>query len=167
MAINRRKFKLTVPRERLMELYDYDPETGAFTHRVSLRTKKAGEVATINSRYLNLRVEHGKVLMAHRVAWLFVHGDWPECEIDHINRDKHDNRIANLRLATGSQNRVNSRPRKSRLGVRGVYPAHSGKFKAMISVDRKQIYLGTYDSIDEASRVHKEALKQVWGEFSP
>lgn len=96
--------------EELHQLLDYNPETGKFFWKVNMRGKvkigtKAGCVCKIHGyELINIK---NKQYRAHRLAWLYVHGKWPNPEIDHINRVKTDNRIANLREADRSMNNLN------------------------------------------------------------
>ena len=83
--------------ERLKELYSYNPETGEFTHLLSWGKRKRGDVAGYvhpTKRYRYIRIE-GKSYFAHRLAWLYVYGKWPEDQIDHIDGVRDNNRIAN------------------------------------------------------------------------
>lgn len=96
--------------ERLRELLEYDPETGKFTW---LRNRAFKALGGTHAGYLNsngyLRITVDDVsYAAHRLAWLYVHGRWPDKTIDHINRNKQDNRIANLRDVTHSEQNYNS-----------------------------------------------------------
>src|SRR5436190_23425691 len=99
--------------EKLKEVLDYDPETGLFTSRVSRggrpASARAGCVTT--KGYIKLSLCQ-KRYYAHRLAWLYVYGEWPSKQIDHINCVTDDNRIANLREATSAQNITNSRARR-------------------------------------------------------
>ena len=157
-------------RELLMELLDYSPDTEVFTWRTSKKSRKAGSVAGSLGKGGYWFITHGQnIYRAHRLAWLFVHGDWPSDLIDHINRDRADNRICNLRLATKSQNNINSvQERKNSSGVVGVsHCSQTGRWKAQIGCGGKMISLGRFDSIEEAYRRRKQAEKELFGEFSP
>src|SRR4051812_10110856 len=110
--------------ERLLELLYYYPETGIFRWKVHRRPQSPpGTIAgCYQSKKRVQRIElEGKAYLAHRLAWLYVHGVWPEDQIDHINGNPSDNRIENLRLANNSQNQAN-RPAKSNnsTGYRGI-----------------------------------------------
>lgn len=96
--------------EELHQLLEYNPETGEFFWKscVSKRIKvgqKAGSICKIHG-YELIGIKN-KQYRAHRLAWLYVYGKWPNPEIDHINRVKTDNRIANLREADRSMNNLN------------------------------------------------------------
>jgi len=105
---------------------------------------------------------NGDILQAHRVIWAIVSGgDAPE-EIDHINGDRSDNRLSNLRSVSQSENRKNmSTPKNNTSGVCGVsFDRRLGKWLAKITVDRKQIYIGLYVSKADAAKARKSAERQ-------
>jgi HNH endonuclease len=112
------------PIDRLRELFSYNPETGLFTRRAAVGGGRypAGVVAgsKTNNGYIVVRID-GCLYFAHRLAWYFVYGTWPE-EIDHLNHKSDDNRIANLRPASHTLNILNSKLQVgSRSGITGVY----------------------------------------------
>jgi hypothetical protein len=97
---------------RLKQLLDYDPETGVFTWRVNRGgAAKAGTRAGCPTPfyYRVIRIG-GRSRREHSLAWLYVHGHWPADELDHINRVRDDNRIANLREVTHAENMQNTGP---------------------------------------------------------
>src|SRR4030095_16904952 len=122
--------------ERLKELLHYDPETGVFTNRVArgrlIVGVEAGCVTT--GGYIKLSVCN-KRYYGHRLAWLYVFGQWPNDELDHINLVTSDNRIANLREATKAQNNSNCSVRShSKSGKKGVdFVQSTGKWRAKLS----------------------------------
>ena len=140
--------------KELKELLHYNPETGLFTRKVSLSNRvKIGDIAgSINSSgYIAIRVR-GNPLSAHRLAWLYVHGVWPENEIDHINQNRADNRLINLREVTGKENHKNMSLYKANTsGVCGVnWNRKYSKWHSRINVDGKSVWLGQYDDKFEA-----------------
>jgi hypothetical protein len=143
----------------------YDPETGRLTWRIDKGRAKAGDeagkVTPAGYRYFEL---HDRKHMAHRVAWLLVHGVWPVFDLDHISGDKADNRLANLREATRSQNCMNRRRHNTNTsGVKGVYPhKKNGTWCAVIS----KRYLGSFKSISEASEAYRRAATVLHGQFA-
>lgn len=150
-------------RELLLSFYDYDPESGIFTHRADRagreaqhRGRKAGSVGA--DGYTRLFVRNVRY-PAHRLAWLASYGNLPVGEIDHINGQRSDNRIANLRLVNRSQNHQN------RKGVRGA-AMDSGRWTARIGVDGKSIYLGRFDTEEEARAAYLKA-KRVYHPTAP
>lgn len=153
--------ELTV--ERLRELINYDPKTGIFTWRVSRKGAKAGNVVGNFDAYGYLRAKVlYKPYVLHRLAWFYVHGTWPKQEIDHINRIKTDNRIANLREANRRENGENRNISKANTsGYKGVYwNKREKKWHAQIRVNRIRIHLGHYKNIEDAHNAYVEAAKK-------
>ena len=145
----------------------YDPETGTLTWRVTLSsTGKVGSIAgCLNALgYRVIRVNR-KLYLGHRIAWLLHHGEWPERDIDHINMDKGDNRLVNLRLATRSQNVANS---SSRMKLpKGCYQLKGRKrWYSQICVNGVVNRLGTFDTVEEAAAAFKRAHMMAHGAFS-
>jgi len=131
----------------LKKLLNYDENTGIFTRRISLHGKvKVGDIAgTIaNDGYCHIRVD-SKRYQAHRLAWLYVHGEWPTNQIDHINGIRNDNRIANLREATRSENQQNRKTSNynSTSGYLGV-SVNKDAYTSYIRLNGKIIYLGRF-----------------------
>lgn len=153
------------PVEQVRFLFDYNPETGAFTRRV--RVGQRGQVgksaAFDNGRYLRIHVK-GRAFLAHRLAWLYVHGTWPGC-IDHINGDPRDNRLCNLRDmdAAGLHNQQNHRRAQPRnqTGFLGVQLTESGRFAASIFANGRVVYLGRYDTAEAAHQVYVDAKRRL------
>lgn len=106
--------------------------------------------------------------MAHRLAWLYVYGEWPDAEIDHINGNTGDNRISNLRPATRAQNGANrGRQTNNASGVKGVcWHAQSGKWRAMIRISGKSRHLGLFNDIGAAAAAYARATVNRNGEFA-
>lgn len=148
--------------ERLRSLLHYNPETGEFTWLVSRAgNAKAGYVAGFDNGdgYRKVRVD-SHPYQAHRLAWLYIHGSWPNGHIDHINGNPSDNRIANLREATNSQNlqnryRASSNSKSRLLGV--SFDPKRGKWAAQIEVDGRCRFLGRYESADAAHAAYLKA----------
>lgn len=159
---------------RLKELMSYDPGTGEFTRiacansRFSRRHQAGAKVGSKGTNgYLRMNLD-GRLYFAHRLAWLYVHGKWPETVLDHINGDKADNRLANLRDVSETKNSLNvhAARRDSKTGVRGVSPSR-GRFAAFISCEGKRIPLGRYDTVEEASAAYEEAKRRLFPEVRP
>ena len=149
-------------RERISELFYYQPETGVFWSRKWDR--RAGYAGVKGYRQITI---DGFRYMEHRLAWFLVHGTWPLEQIDHINQDKGDNRIANLRAATQSQNRANSKvPVTSISGIKGVGKTRYSTWKARIRVEGKLIDLGSFKTVEEASAAYWTAAQKSFGEFA-
>lgn len=148
--------------DRLKSLYDYNPQTGEFVATTKRRQWGAGRVAGSRSKYTMISVD-GKKYRAHRLAWLYINGEWPDGQIDHMNGDKHDNRFANLRVATPAQNSQNIlRPRSDcASGFKGVsWRERNQKWHATIRVDGKSKHLGYFHTAEAAHAAYLSAKQQ-------
>ena len=149
---------------RLKEVLHYDPETGAFTWlQCPPGRARVGAQAAVNvdtNGYRRVQVE-GVRYRAHRLAWLYVTGRFPAEEIDHINRDPSDNRIANLREVTRKQNNENKKYRRKENLPRGVYRWGS-KFEAAIRHSSQFIRLGVYETPNDAAHVYEAARRLLF-----
>jgi hypothetical protein len=159
--------------EYLREILDYDPETGEFRWKwrddraKSWNVKWAGTVAgTLCHGYIRVTVDY-RFRKAHRLAWLYVYGAWPANQIDHINNDRADNRITNLREATNQENNRNVGLRKTNsTGITGVsWHKRLQKYQAHIMVDKKSIYLGLFPTLEAAAAARAAAEIKYFGEF--
>ena len=155
---------------RLRELLVYDEETGVFTWKVTVGSRAiAGSVVPgckTDSGHLYIQVDKQRH-RAHRLAWLYVYGQLPFLEVDHINRNPADNRISNLRLATPSENAQNSGVRRdNKSGVRGVsWYSQTQKWMAKITVNGKQKGLGYYKSLEDAKNAYLAAARESFPVF--
>lgn len=155
--------------ERLKQLLSYDEATGVFTWRVT-RTGSAtsGSVAGRGSDrgYIQIMVD-GRRIYAHRLAWLYVHGNFPPEEIDHINRQKDDNRIANLRPATVAQNQKNRSVNSNNAsGRKGIYwYKRDNKWMAQARLNGKRHYLGVFHTAEAAADAYDAFARKHHGEF--
>lgn len=151
---------------KVREILHYSPETGIFTWKASRGGVKAGTVAGC------IRTTDGywKIgsHLAHRLAWLYVHGEWPADQIDHVNGDRRDNRLCNLRAVTQQQNLHNVKPHKdNEAGRKGIYlHKRTGRYRARIMVNGRQRHLGYFDTADEAYRAYCVAAEKLHGEFA-
>ena len=152
--------------EYLRSVLDYDPESGIFTWKVgSANQVKVGDVAGWpDDGYLRIMVQK-RSYHAHRLAWLYVRGEWPKDQIDHINRDRADNRIANLREVTNKQNLQNAgKYSHNTSGHTGVcWHKQSSKWEAKIRHNYKHIYLGLFTDLAEAISARKAGELKYWG----
>ena len=151
---------------------DYDPETGLFVWKHVPGKKnpyegKAAFAVSDGSGYL-VGSLNGKMLRAHRVAWVFISGDWPVQEIDHINGDKSDNRAVNLREVSRTQNMHNrSITSANSSGFKGVtWNAQCGKWQAQGRQNGKNRYLGLFEKIEDAAAAYRDFSAVEHGEFS-
>lgn len=149
--------------EELKSRFSYDADTGHFTWlRGSNIGKRAGG---ISNGYIYLCVNR-KMYLAHRVAWLFVHGDWPVQHVDHINRIRTDNRIGNLRQCTPSENQGNCIARRNNpTGYKGV-TVHRNKFRAQIRVHSRNMHLGVFETAQEGATAYNAAAIKHFGDFA-
>jgi len=156
---------------RLRELLNYNPETGKFYWICDDRERhhRAGAEAGISGPrgYVCFNID-GKRVWAHRAAWLYQTGKLPKGILDHINRQRDDNRFANLREASLSQNQGNSKLHKHNTsGFRGVRQLKSKKWRAYIYKYGKQHRLGLFNTAREAQEAYSVAAKDHFGEFAP
>ena len=155
--------------ERLRDLMSYDPETGIFRWKVRGKGRRFNDPVGFSnfSGYLRVSIDERRFLM-QRLAWLYVTGEWPSAEIDHINSDRADNRWANLRPATAAQNRANMRMRASnRARVKGVrYRPDMAKWEARICKNYRQIYVGAFKTAEEAHAAYYAKARELFGEFA-
>ena len=153
----------------LKEIVRYDPESGALSWLVSGKGIRSGaRCGKTDSRGYHIVKIKGKEYPAHRLAWFFMTGEWPDKHIDHINRDRLDNRWANLRLATHSQNQANRPPPISNTsGFKGVtWHKNRRKWQASIRVKGEDKYLGLFDCPEEAGKAYSVAAYEHFGRFA-
>jgi len=142
--------------ERLKEVLDYNPETGLFFWKRKINNISNGNPAGShqNKGYIQLMIDSRNYL-AHRVAWLYMYGEWPKNQIDHINRNKKDNRICNLRDVNNSTNQINIGLRShNSSGVTGVVKSSKPHrpWAAQINRNNKKIFLGYFNTVEDAQR---------------
>jgi len=154
--------------ERLRELVAYDPDTGVMRWRISRKRARAGNVigTRIPDGYLRVEIG-GRCYRVHRLAWLYVYGEWPPHEIDHINHVRDDNRLINLRLASPSQNQANKAPTyRNTSGHKGVsWHKQTKKWQAYITVARRKKSLGLFAEKEQAVSAYREAATLHFGKF--
>jgi len=164
--------------ERLRQIMDYDRETGVFTWRARPVTSKyekiwntryagtaAGTVDAIGRIVISV---DGRLYKAHRLAWLYVTGAWPDRTVDHKDINPANNRWDNLRLATKAQQNMNQHLRKDNVsGVRGVsYDSARDKHLVQIYAGGKLVFVKKFDSFDEAVEAANAARAEAHGEFA-
>lgn len=127
--------------------------------------RNAGHTAV--NGYVHVRI-NGRLYRAHRLAWLWTTGEWPSGLLDHVNGDPTDNRFENLRLATDSQNGANRGPNKNnKVNLKGVcWAKRERRWRATITVQRKQSCLGYYTCPAAAHFAYIIAADRCFGEFS-
>ncbi|MGE8279077.1 MAG: HNH endonuclease [Stenotrophomonas sp.] len=152
-----------ISREDLMKELFYCPSSGHFTWLRRSGARNIGQRAGNTNFHGYIRIQvRGRSFLAHRLAWLIGHGEWPNGEIDHLNGDRLDNRLCNLRDGSHSANNQNKRipQRNNRSGYLGVFP-HNGGWTAAISVNRKNHYLGTFADPKEAHAAYLAAKARL------
>ena len=149
--------------DRLRDLFSYDPETGLFVRLRLAGGQTAGTIAGSKKSkgYIGIAVD-GRLYYAHRLAWVYVYGDTEVGEIDHINHQPADNRIANLREVTRKQNQENYSLRVDNTsGVTGV-DFRNGRWRARISQQGKMLNLGSFETRDQAIIARRDAERRIW-----
>ena len=148
----------------LKQLYDYNPDTGELW---SLLYNRPVGFDHKGYRVVNIQIDGlKKKIYIHKIIWKMVHGDWPSQYIDHINGNKSDNRLCNLREVTVKQNHENKTIYKTksglpRSGYKGVHwNKESRKWIASIGHNKKTIYLGTYVDAQKAYLAYVDAAKK-------
>jgi len=156
--------KPTITIEQLKQIVSYTPETGVFVWLQDMGARaKAGGVAGAKDGcgYTSIKL-FGKSYLAHRLAWLYVHGEWPRQRIDHISGDRRDNRIANLRDVSASVNSQNQK--KARIdnstGMLGV-SRHPKGFAAIIGLNGNIKKLGVFAEPQQAHAAYLAAKRQM------
>ena len=162
-----------IGRDRLRKAMIYEPVSGQFfwiappPEHAELRGREAGAPRKGNHKYYWVIKIGGKAYRRSWLAYLWMTGDWPADQIDHVNGNSLDDRWENLRAATATENAQNHkrRAKKSPLPM-GVREVPSGRFAARIAVNKQKIHLGTFDTPESASRAYQTARREHFGEFS-
>lgn len=154
--------KPNITQNKLKELLHYDAKNGKFTRLTKWGSQQIGDEPGCKSKfgYRYIGVD-GKGYTAYRLAWLYVYGEFPKGDIDHINRDPTDDRIENLRSVSHSKNLHNTFNRNPKSGHKGVYRTKENKWQARIRVNYKMHHLGTFATIEEAVNAHKIAEQML------
>lgn len=167
MELIKKDKEVALTQEVLKERLHYDKDTGIFTwldikkNAKNMRGKVAGSISPTTGYYtIGFTIPEGKFYnyRAHRLAWLYEHGEFPKGDLDHINHVKTDNRITNLRMATHKENMRNqslsSRNTTGYIGVHFHKPL--GKYCASVRVNYKLIHLGYFENIEDAAKAARE-----------
>jgi hypothetical protein len=156
--------------ELMRSLLSYEPETGEFSWLCDRSNIKAGSIAGwINNKGYRLIRIGARCVPAHRIAWAMTFGEYPSKQIDHIDGDRSNNRLSNLRLATLMENCRNRKlGKRNKLGFKGIYRMKgSDVFVAHIRIGgSKMISLGSYDTPEEAAHAYNKAAVLHHGEFA-
>ncbi len=150
--------------DELKQILDYNPETGIFIWKITIGRAKIGFVAGSIDKGGYIRIcKDGKEYYAHRLAWFYIYGKWPNYQIDHINGDKIDNRIENLRDVMEFVNHQNLRKARvdNKAGHLGVGKMDRyQKYFSKISIAGKSIYLGSFETPEEAHQAYLDAKRK-------
>ena len=158
-------FNTDITRDHVMEMLEYIPATGALLQKKKRPKVQVGSLAGVVTpqgyRYIQLG---GVKYAAHRLVWLIEKGKFPELFLDHMDKNKLNNQIQNLREVTGKQNNENKgAQRNSQTGIRGVsFVPKLKKYKAQIQHYGTNHYLGIYNTPKEAQEAYLEAAKQMF-----
>lgn len=152
--------------DRLKQILHYEPSTGAFTwlsrRSYSKNAERGSRAGSLAHGYVIISIDNKKY-KAHRLAWLYMTGEFPSSILDHIDRNRSNNAWQNLREATRGGNAVNTDKRRNNpLGLVGV-TKHGDRFRARISAGRK--HLGVFDTAEQASGAYAAHAKTKFGEF--
>jgi hypothetical protein len=145
----------------LRKILKYQQDTGLFFWKIAPSGRLAGQLAGSKDRqgYIRIKINNIKYA-AHRLAWMYVHGNFPNNFIDHINGIKDDNRICNIRDVTRSENMQNiNKPQGNNIYL-GVYKVGKNeKYRSKIGINGRQIHLGYFSSVEEAKNSYVQAKK--------
>ena len=168
------KSKPELTAERARELFDYDPDTGVLKWKAeNLKSRQRGRIKQLKESLFGATRKDGYIVimadkrqyLAHRVAWLLVYGEWPALQIDHINGNRSDNRICNLRdvdREVNSQNLRKATASNNSSSFLGV-TKHRNKWRAQICANKKNYHLGVYETEKEASLSYLIAKRWLHG----
>lgn len=155
--------------ERIRELFTYDPETGEFfwTDKCAKNVRpgrRAGFRDTCG--YWGITIDY-VTYKAHRVAWAYAYGEWPALDIDHIDGERGNNSIKNLRLATNRQNQANRKSTSGKSIYKGVcfHKMHK-KWMAQLKNNGETEFIGYFDSQEEAALAYNERAISIHGDFA-
>jgi hypothetical protein len=157
-----------ITQARLKELLSYNPVTGHFIRLVTVGGQEVGTVAgQRTTKAVQIRIDKG-LYLAHRLAWLYMTGEWPDLDIDHANCNRRDNRWTNLRLATKSDNCCNTPKRGDNTsGFKGVvWHKSTSKWMASIQRENRRTHLGLFDCPAAAHFVYLLNAASLHGGFA-
>lgn len=162
-------------KKEISALFDYNPQEGILRWKETHRRVRKGQPAGCECKkegkptYIVVRVGNapGKLYPAHQLIWCLMTGEWPSFLIDHRDLDGTNNKWENLRKATNGQNMMNGRLRSdNKTGVKGVTMHRNGVFRARINVAGKEVFLGRFQTLEEATLARKMAQDRYHGEFA-
>lgn len=147
---------------------DFDAGTLRWKNTINSRARRGSRAGTLNGAGYRQVALNGTLLLEHRVIWAMLHKKWPTKELDHIDSNRSNNSVSNLRLATRSQNACNGRPHKNNSsGVKGVHWSAARKtWNAQITLHGKGIHIGVFNTLADATIAVRKARRQIHGEFT-
>ena len=155
--------------ERLKEVLHYDPETGVFTCRIARKgTGGVGSVAgRVNPKngYIDIGIDYRRYL-GHRLAWLYMTGEWPAEDVDHKDRVRANNAWSNLRAATRAQNLANANKHRDGAAPYKGIQKNGKAWQATIRVRGQRHCLGTYPTPEQAAEAYRRAALTLNGEYA-
>lgn len=162
-------YQVTLTADQARAVLDYDPSTGVLTWKAPTSNRvKVGSIVTCRDThgYIIVRLNR-RLYRAHRLIFLYMTGQFPENDADHVNGDRSDNSWVNLRQATRQENLRNKRPALNTVsGAKGVDRLSDSKWRARICIDRHTVHLGCFSSLDEAKLAYAQAAHKHFGEFA-
>jgi len=161
--------------QRLCEVLELDFQSYTFKWRYQPNVRSqfngryAGKLAGVTNGAGGLQIAIDRVrYKAHRLVWFYIHQEWPNGELDHRDNNPYNNHIDNLRIATAAQNGQNKKINKNnKSGYKGVwYCKKRDNYEVKIKLNGKSIYLGRYNTAEEAHKIYCEAAVKYHGEFA-
>lgn len=166
--LGKEKIREVVSLDRLKSRIDYNPETGRFRWKVAESGRQSCDVDAGGYHgcgYITISFD-GVRYLAHRLAWFYINGTWPKM-IDHINGDRKDNRIVNLREVTPAQNGHNASKRSTNTtGHKGVFRTKSGKYYARLTANNITVSSKRFETKEEAVEAAGDMIASLHGEFA-
>ncbi len=141
----------------IKDIFKYDKDTGVFTWNIATGSTKKGKVAGTQTKAGYVQIQYKcKTYLAHRLAWLYVNGEYPIHNIDHIDGNRNNNAISNLRDVPQSVNVKNSsRDKRNKTGHTGIWKDRHGSYSVTVGTQR----FGTYRTLDKAIKARAEAIE--------
>lgn len=152
-----------ITHQQLLEHLHYDPEAGQFSRKTAVRGSSVGLIqGKLDKKGYRIVGAFGNAFRAHRLAWFYVHGVWPTGQVDHINGVRDDNRIANLRDVSPSENQQNRRgpTRANKCGFLGVF-AWQNKWRSRIKLNGRAIEVGMFSTPEEAHAAYLAKKREL------
>ena len=158
-----------ITQKELKEILEYNENTGKFFWKIKpMYNVNIGDKAGNNHNGYTRLTINGKKYLTHRLAWLYVYGEFPKGDLDHIDNDRGNCRINNLRIANKSTNGFNRKKQANNTsGIKGViWSKASNKWMVKIGVNKKKLYFGVWNDLEFAELVAQEARAKYHGEYA-